>query len=141
MVSPRKGQIALPFVLLISGIIIEIVIAGSFVAYFASGSGYGARLQARAWAAAMSGVNDALVKIAKNKEVAPSEVQYELTLNSDTAIVTVSRTSDGTGEYYIYTVASLGSAGGRQKKLDAVLVVNQTTGALQLQSLTDVPLQ
>lgn len=141
MTSLEKGQIALPFVLLISGIIIEIVIAGAFVAYFASGSGYSARLQARAWAVAMSGVNDALMKIARNKEFAPTEVQYEFTLDADGAAVTASRTTDITGQYYLYTVTSLGSAGSRQKKLTATAVVHQVTGALQLQSLVDVPLQ
>ncbi len=140
MTSSGKGQIALPFVLLISGIIIEIVIAGSFVTYFASGSGYSSRLQARAWAAAMSGVQDALVKIAKDKEFAPSTVQYEFTLDTDTATVTVSRTPDATGQYYVYTVTSLGSAGSRQKELTATAVVHQTTGALQLQSVVDTPL-
>ena len=64
MAHTRDGQIALPFVLLVGGIILEIVIAGAFVSYFASGSGYSARLEVRAWAVANSAVNDALVKIA-----------------------------------------------------------------------------
>ncbi len=141
MIFSEKGQIALPFVLLISGIIIEIVIAGAFVAYFASGSSYSVRLQARAWAVAMSGVNDALMKIAKNKEFAPAEVQYTFALDTDGAVITVSRTNDATGQYYIYTIISLGSAGSRQKELSATALVHQITGALQLQSLIDVPLQ
>ncbi len=141
MTSPRDGQIALPFVLLVGGIILEIVIGGAFVAYFSSGSGYSARLEVRAWAAANSGINDALVKIAKNKELTSSNMSYDLTLDADSATVTVSRTSDSSGQYYVYTVTSLGTAGLRQKKLQAVAIVNQTTGALQLQSLSDVALQ
>ncbi len=141
MTSPRDGQIALPFVLLVGGIIFEIVIAGAFVAYFASGSGYSARLEVRAWAVANSGVNDALVKIAKNKEFTASTMSYGFTLGSDAATVTVSRTNDSSGQYYVYTISSLGTAGARQKKIQAVAIVNQTTGALQLQSLNDVALQ
>ena len=141
MISSGKGQIALPFVLLISGIIIEIVIAGAFVAYFASGSGYSARLQARAWAVAMSGVNDALIKIAKNKEFASAGAQYPFALDADQSVISVSRTNDSSGQYYMYTITSLGVAGSRQKQLTATALVNQTTGILQLQSIVDVPLQ
>lgn len=137
----KNGQIALSFVLLVSGIIIEIVIAGSFVTFFLSNSGLGERLQSRAATAAYSGIWDALVKISRNRDFASSDQSYELTLGSDSTAVSASRTFNSGANAYVYTVSSLGTAGTREKKIVATAIVNQVTGQVQLQSLVDQPLQ
>lgn len=138
--SCGTGQIALPFILLVSGIIVEITIAGSFVAYFLSSSGLGERLLVRAEAAAQSGIRDAMVRIAQNKEYASGGASYSLTVGSDTATITVSRvTSDPT--VYVYTVTSLGVAGSRQKKFVATAYVHKITGAMQTQSVVDTAIE
>jgi len=134
-----RGQIALPFILLISGIIIEITIAGSFITYFLSTSGLGERLNLRASAAAQSGLRDAMIRVARDKDYAASTQNYNLDVGGDTAAVTVSRTVDNNLGVYIYTITSLGTASSRQKKLIAIVVVNQKNGYIQLQSLIDTP--
>lgn len=129
-----KGQIALPFILLISGIIIEIAIAGSFVAYYLSASGLGVRLSLRAETAAKAGIDDAMQRISQNKEYAASGANYNLTVDSDSVAVAVSRTVNSTANIYLYTITATATAGTRQKKFVATVTVNQTTGQVQLQS-------
>ena len=132
--SKRNGQIALPFILLVSGIIIEIAIAGSFVAYYLSASGLGVRLSLRAETAAKAGIDDAIVQIAQNKEYGASDVNYTLTVDSDSVAVAVSRTVNSAANIYLYTITATATAGTRQKKFVATGTVNQTTGQVQLQS-------
>ncbi len=137
--SLKKGQIALPFVLLVSGIIIEIVVAGSLTSYFASGSGFGERLQVRASEAAYSGINDALMQISKNKDFGSSNPSYGLSVGSDSATVTFS--SVLANGYYTYNITSLGIAGTRQDKVVAKVVVDYVTGSLELESLNEIAVQ
>ena len=85
----NPAQIALPFILLVSGIIIEITIAGSFIAYFLSASGLGERLSLRAQAAAHAGVQDAIVRITRDKEYASGGASYSLSIDGDSAFITI----------------------------------------------------
>ena len=135
----KNGQIALPFILLVSGIIVEITIAGSFVTYFLATSGLGERLSLRASAAAHSGIRDAMIKISRDKDYASAPQNYELDVGDDTASVSVSRTSDDPQDSYIYTIASTATASSRKRKLEATVIVSQTTGFIQLQSLSEEP--
>jgi len=137
----QKGQIALSFVLLVSGVIIEIVIAGSFVTYFLSNSGLGDRLQSRAATAAYSGVWDALLKISRNRDFASSNQNYGLATGSDSATVSVSRTLNSGANAYVYSIVSIGTAGTEEKDISATAIVDQLTGQIQLQSIADQALQ
>ena len=133
------GQIALPFILLVSGIIIEITVAGSFIAYFLNSSGLGERLALRASAAAHSGVRDAMVRIARDKEFGASSQMYVLEVGEDTVDISVSRVVDNPLNVYIYTIAATAVSMSRQKRFVAVLVVDQTTGHAESQSLKEEP--
>src|SRR3989344_953090 len=99
--SSRRGQMTLPFVLLIGGIIVEVAIAGAFVTYFLSNSGYGERLSMRATAASESGVRDAMIRITQNKELVADATKTSYTVyvsqdnNNDSALVVISRTTSG----------------------------------------------
>lgn len=134
----------LPFVLLIGGIIVEVAIAGAFVSYFLSSSGYGERLSIRAAAAAESGIRDVMVKITQNKDFLPDagQTSYSISVSgdtNDTALVSASR-STASGKY-LYVVESLGTAVSRQKKYRARIFVNPVTGRVELESITDVPIE
>ena len=139
--TSKNGQVALSFILLVSGVIIEVVIAGSFVTYFLSSSGLGERLQSRAASAAYSGVSDALVKITRNRDFGASSQNYGLTVGSDSATVSVSRSLNSSAGIYVYTITSLGIASTREKNMVATAIVNKTTGQIQLQSVVDQSLQ
>jgi len=137
----QTGQMTLPFILLISGIIVEIAIAGAFVAYFLSTSGYGERLSVRANAAAYSGARDAIMRISQNKEFVSNTCSsphvYSVTVGSDSSDVIVCRTTDAENGRYAYTIESIGYAGSRQKKLETQLLVDVITGRVQLESIQE----
>lgn len=131
----------LPFILLVGGIIVEIAIAGSFVAYFLSTSGYGERLSVRANAAAHSGIRDALVRVSQNKEftaaTCANPYSYSFPIEQDSVVVTVCRSEDFGSSKYIYQVTSVGSAGSQQKKLSGRIIVDTITGRTQLESISE----
>ncbi len=134
----------LPFVLLIGGIIVEVAIAGAFVTYFLSSSGYGERLSVRATAAAESGIRDAMMRITQNKEFVPDAGQTSYSIyvsqdNNDFALVSVGRTTQS--GVYRYTVTSLGTAVSRQRKFSAVVSVSAVTGRVELESIKEIPVE
>ncbi len=141
MKNGEKAQVALPFVLIVSGVIVEIVIASSFVAYFLSNSGLGERLQAQAGVVADAGIWDALNKISRDKTFAGSPVTYGVSSGSNAATITVSRSTDNSNNTFVYTVTSLGSAGTRQKYVVATAIVDQLTGQMQVQSINEQAVQ
>jgi len=126
-----KGQAALPAVLLIGGVITEIAIAGTLVAFILSSSGLGERLSSQALAAAKSGVQDAFMKITIDKTFnAPAG--YSFSVGSRSVQVTVIK---GTNTDQ---VISLGTALSRQRKLEAILFVDQNTGKVDLKSIREI---
>jgi hypothetical protein len=133
--SGRGGQAALPTVLLIGGVIIEIAIAGALVAYILSSSGWGERLSARALAAARAGIEDAFIKITINKNF-NSPAGYDISIDNQTVTVTVIKDPGGypTGTTKII---STGRALSRQRKLEGILVIQQETGKVDLKSLQE----
>ncbi|MDP3974877.1 MAG: hypothetical protein Q8P88_01125 [Candidatus Jorgensenbacteria bacterium] len=134
----RSGQATLSFILLVSGVILEVAIAGSFVAYFFSASGFGERVSARALAAARAGLEDAQIQVARNKEYGTgSTVQYSFSVGDDVADVTVSRTTDSAHNTYLFSITAVGTAFTRERKLVATMVVDQTTGIARLQVLRE----
>jgi len=136
MEAKLRGQTALPVILLISGLIMEFAVAAVFVNYFFSTSGLGEKLSSRAFAAAKAGIDDAAIKLAWDKEFLASP--YNLTIDSDSAAISLSRQTDAHNNY-IVTITSVGTAVSRQRKLVAIMVVDQTTGQLGFQSLTEQP--
>ncbi len=130
------GQITLPFILLVGGIIVEIALAGVFTAYFLSSANLGDKLSARAASAAYSGIQDAMIKITRDKEYGTKN--YELVVRDDTANINIAKTEDPGGAY-VYTIESAARAGSRQKKLVATFVVNSVSGKTTLQSIEEVP--
>ena len=128
----RSGQATLSFILLVSGLVLEIAIAGTFVTYFSSISALGERLSARAFTVASSGIRDAQMRLTRSKNFTG---QFTLQLGSDSAIVNIARTSN------IYTVTSVGVAGARQRKFVATIVVDQVSGAVVTQAITEQAVQ
>lgn len=142
----RRGQATLSFVLLVSGVIIEIAIAGSVIAFFASGSGLGERLSARALEVAQTGIQDAEVKIARNKELCTActllaPFTYTFSVGSDSVTLNISRTDDVANNIYLYRIESVAVASSRQRKLVALIRTDKTTGVVQFQSLTEQSVQ
>lgn len=136
------GQVTLAFVVLVSGLIIEIAIAGSFISYFLGTSGFGEKLSARALAAAGAGIRDAQVKIARNRDfVSGSSLSYSFAIDNDSASLLITKTDDSVNNQYVYQITSTGLAIRRQSKLVATVIVDKITGLVQLQSLNEQIIQ
>lgn len=133
-----RGQATLSFILLVSGVILEVAIAGSFVAYFFSASGFSERVSARALAAARAGIDDAEIQIVRNKEYAASgSATYSFAVGDDTAAVAVARSTDASVNAYLFTVTSVGTAFSRERQIVATIVVDRTSGLARVQSLRE----
>lgn len=141
--NARFGQATLSFVLLVSGVIIEIAIAGSIIAFFLSGAGLGERLSARALGVAQAGIRDAQMRITRNKELCSSgctsltPLSYVISMGEDSANVSIILNFTDF-DNYIFTIASIGTASTRKKKFESVLVVNKMTGVVQLKSFEEL---
>ncbi len=126
-----SGQAALPAVLLICGVITEIAIAGTLVAFVLSSSGLGERLSSQALAAAKAGVQDAFIKITIDKNF-NFPAGYNFSVDSRSVLVTVTQGINAA------TVISTGTALSRQRKLEAILLVDQNTGKVDLKSIREI---
>lgn len=133
------GQATLSFIILVSGLILEIAIAGSFITYFLSSSGLGERLYARAFTVAQSGIRDAEIRIVRDKDFGATPVSYVLYIDNDAATVSSSRASQDSS--YVYTVTSVGVAGTRQRKFVAIIAADQVTGLVDVQSVSEQSVQ
>ncbi|MFA5083810.1 MAG: hypothetical protein WC475_00280 [Candidatus Paceibacterota bacterium] len=132
----QKGQAALPAVLLICGIITEIAIAGTLIAFILSSSGWGERLSSQALTAAKAGVEDAFLRITINKDFSDAD-GYTFSVGGRTVQVIVNKDPIGypTGTDQII---SLGTALSRQRKLEAIIVVDSATGQVSLKSTEEI---
>jgi hypothetical protein len=142
----EKGAVTLPIVLLIGGLIMEMAIAGAFLAYFLGQSGFGIKLSAEAFAAAQSGIEDAKLKIIRDKNFTASPNPYELEVGNRSAEITVCKnlktvsTDCDTAMSGKYEITSLGSAMTKRRQLRAIFYVDDTTGEAKLESLEEIAL-
>jgi uncharacterized protein (UPF0333 family) len=135
----KNGQIALPFMLLIGSILIEIAIAGALMMYFYGSSRLAERLYARAGAIANTGVKNAIMNISRDKDYVSGTClpTSTITTNSDVASIVVCKTDPAGSDSYVYTILSTGIAGGRQKKMEATVDVNKVTGEVEVISILE----
>ncbi len=131
-----SGAAALPVVLVIGSVVLELTLVSSFVAYTLSQSGFGERASTEALFVARSGAMDAIRKVVRNKDFSDAD-GYTLTVGSKSASVTVTKDSPTTGQT---RVVSTGTAWLRQKKIRADLTVNATTGEVNLISFEEIDL-
>jgi hypothetical protein len=136
LVILKKGQAALPATLLICGIITEIAIAGTLIAFVLSSSGWGERLSSQALAAAKAGVEDAFMRITIDKNFSASG-GYSFSVGSRTVQVIVNKDPVG---YSVGTdqIISLGTALSRQRRLEAIVAVDSVTGQVSLRSTREI---
>ena len=120
--------------LFIGGIIVEIALAGAFISYYLSQSGFGVKMSAEALAAADAGVQDALIKIIRDKNF--SSAGYNLTVGNRSANIVVCKDScSGTGKHKI---TSTGTAMLKRRKIEAIVNVNSTTGEVKIESVQEM---
>lgn len=137
--NDKKAAVTLPVILLVGGLIAEISIAGAFIAYFLNQSGFGIKLSEEALAAARAGIQDATIRIVRDKNFNPSPNPYTLTIGNRSAQVTICKdTCAGTDKFQ---VDSLGIAFNKRRQVRAIIHVNNLTGEVKLESEREVAIQ
>jgi hypothetical protein len=151
MLHKISGAAAISTILIIGIIVSEIALASLVTSYFSSQGGLGTRVVYNASFAAQSGINDALLKIARDKDFAPSPYSYyALEVGSAAARIDIcidkittdgsnpptcndSDVPEGTRE-----VTSLGTALNKEVRIRAILYVDPSTGLITIQSLKEI---
>ncbi|MBU6141757.1 four helix bundle protein [Patescibacteria group bacterium] len=134
----KRGIAALPLVIMIGGLVIEIAVALLVGNALTSKTELNARLNAQALAAAQSGIQDAMLRIARDKTFSG---QYALSF-PDGSIANVTVCADQPAPNCVGLnkdqIISLGSMQNRTHQLKAILDVNQATGEVKVESLSEV---
>lgn len=138
----NKAMVALPTILFIGGLIVEISLAGIFVSYYLSQSGFGIKRSSEALAAAQAGIEDALLRIVRNKNFLDND-GYELPVGNTSANIVVCRDSktvdtlcdtlnNGKSE-----ITSTGTSFLKKRKLRAIVNINSATGEIKVESIEE----
>lgn len=126
----RKGQAALSFVFLIGIITLSIGVTVSLLAASFLNSGYGFRSANKAMALATAGVEDALLKLNRNKDFSAVS-SYSVPVNGDSASVTVNQNSPLMGEARIISTAV---SFFQQRKIQVIVSISSSTGQVDVLS-------
>jgi hypothetical protein len=141
--SPRQrraGVASLPAIILFGGLMVELSLAGAFLIYYLNNSIYGTRLSQAALVAAQAGIEDGILKVVLDKDCPNINcpASYTITTDSGNADVEICKdTCSGAGTTQI---TSTGRSLTRKHKIVAVLSVNDTTGLVSRDSVTEIPL-
>lgn len=125
----RRGQATLSLVLLIGGIASAIVLAIALISISMISTGFAADQLQRARAAALGGIEDATLRLARNPADSGA---YSVAVGAATSSVTITQGVPSAG--YVQVIAQA-SAGARQSSLLASYALDPTTGAPTLVSL------
>lgn len=133
-VKGLNGVAALPTMLILGGLAIEIIIAVTTTSYIFSESEFGTRFSNEALLAAKAGVQDAAMKIVRDKNF--TQATTTLTVNNATTDVSVCKDAPcaAIGKQKII---SLGKSQSKRRQLEAILNVDSLTGEVRLESLKE----
>ncbi|MBI4119391.1 MAG: hypothetical protein HY456_00915 [Parcubacteria group bacterium] len=129
-----RGVAILPIILLISAMILEVAAAGTFIVYISQQTGSTLRRQVESLAAAQAGIQDALIRIIRDKNFPTPEQPYTITVGDWTVTVTVNKDNPSSGKD---KVTSSAKAFSRRKTLQAILTVDADTGQVTVDSLVE----
>lgn len=140
ILNQKNGIAALPLVLMLGGLITVVTTSLLMANLLSTQSEFGLRLNSQAFAAAQSGIQDALLRIARDKTFASS-----YTMNfSDGSTVDVAVCRDAIAPVCVGLgkdrVSATGKSQGRNRKFQAIVNVDSVTGEMILESITEVAL-
>lgn len=125
-----NGQATLALVFLIGGIILVVGVSSAFVVTSFITSGYGFQSASRAAMVANAGIDDALIKLIRNKDFS-SPTPYQLPVGEYSASVTVVQNYPAAGKV---TITSTAAVRAHQRKVQAIAAVDAASGEVQLVS-------
>ncbi len=132
----RRSVVSLTTILIIGTVVMETALVGLVVSYLASEQGLGVRASYVAVAAAEGGINDVLLRIARDKDFYPSVNPYTLSSGLYQAVITVTKNPIDT-RFTRYTIESVGNAFSKEIGIRGVYVVDGYTGSLYTESYTE----
>jgi hypothetical protein len=142
-INHLSGVAALPVILLISGIIIEVIAASAFLAFSFSSGSFGTLLAAEAFFGARTGVDDAFYRVVRNNY----PISYSLTTTTGTHTVvidiTVEKDPIDLGSCSLtwgcrYRIRSLGRVLFRERRMEMILAVDPNTREIRRESFKEV---
>ena len=147
--SSKQGISALPTILLLSGIILEVVIAGLTVAYFFNRSLLSEQLSTEALKAAESGAHDAISRVNdfincpdsqtyNASSSCPSLYKYTFIDSSEADQDRIACVSIGSITGGKMTIYSRGTAFTRNKTIETILGIATTTATVDVQSFKEI---
>lgn len=136
-VKCHNGIAALPTILILGFIVVDIILAVTATSYVFIESEFGVKLSQDAYQAAQAGVKDAVIKIVRDKNFTSAAIT--LTVGDYSAEVSVCKDLPcvAIGKHKII---SLGKAQTRRRQLEAILNVDSATGEVRLESLKEIQL-
>lgn len=146
-IQKMEGIAILPVVLIVSGILMELAIAGTVLSTVLNNTAFSQRLSAEALAAARAGAQDAIMKVSRNKDFEALSPGYSLSITDRASaqiivcknkktVATACDTADGGKN----EITSVGAALTRSKKIMAVLGMDIETGKVQVISFKEISL-
>ncbi len=142
-----RGVATLPTILLLSGILMELAIAGTVLATVLNNKISNQRFGTEALAAARAGAQDAIMRVSRDKGFEALSPGYSLNVTDRASAqvivcknwVTIANLCDtninGKDE-----IVSIGTVLNRKKKIVVILGVDEVTGRVQIRSFEEVPL-
>jgi len=127
----RLGQAALGMVLLIGGVIVLIAATMAFLVFSYLNSTFGYQASQKAYAVAVSGVDDGFMQLLRNKDF--SSAGYALPVGSSTATVSVTQNSPFANQV---TINSQATASFYSRRIRQIVEVNATSGEITVLSRT-----
>lgn len=128
--SWSTGQATLALVFLIGGIIVVIGVSLIYIVMSFITSGYGFQSSNRALAVAAAGVDDAIIKLIRNKDFSAA-LPYDVPVGTYTARVSVAQNAPASGQA---TIVSTAAVAAYKRKIQAVVAVDPKTGQVKLVS-------
>lgn len=151
----RSGIVALPLMLLISGIVLEMTVAATLIVFYLLQGSVGARNAAEALTTAQSGVSDVVLRLSRNKGYDTGATSATFTIDAQhTAQLTVCNggrkttgcTAVGGCNYTNPSdvgkveITSLGTVRGRNRCVRAVYGIDVDTGQIRLETSGEIAL-
>lgn len=133
----KLGIAALPTILILGSIIIDIAIVTAIGIIFLTRSGYGIRLSDEALAAAKAGVQDGILRLARDKNFSST---YQLDVGKRSAEVVICKDLPECGGVGKHKVSATGTAFTKKRKIEAVVIIDSTNGVIRLESLKEIAL-
>lgn len=140
----KKGFIALPLIILISGIVLEVALSLALISYYLVQISFGGKSSNEALSAAQTGIDDAVIRIVRNNGFSSS---YTLSIDNikktDVVVCKESKTTVAncdTQNLGKDEVTSTGKFFNRNRRLRAFVNVDNEKGEISVESVTEIPI-